>query len=208
MSLPYYGPKEVLPLKEGQKFADTLYHTVPSFSFVNQNGDTITDKKLKGTIYVADFIFTTCQSICPKMTTNLAVLQSKFTPQDSVFLLSHTVNPSHDSVAVLKQYAAEVHATAPFWYFLTGSKKELYDIAYKGYLLNAVQDTSAANIQNQFLHDNHVVLVDKEGHLRGIYDGTSLPEINKLIDDIHMLKADYVRKAERKKVLDSRKSKH
>ena len=207
MSLPYYGPSEAMPLKAGQKFADTLYHTVPAFKFVNQNGDTISEKTVSGSIYVADFIFTSCQTICPKMTTNLGVLQTKFTAADSIIILSHTVNPERDSVPVLKAYANAVHVTVPFWYFLTGSKKDIYDIAYKGYLLNAVQDTAAASIQSQFLHDNHVVLIDKQRHIRGVYDGTSLPEINKLIDDIHMLKADYAKQAEAQKAKAARQSK-
>ena len=108
---------------------------------------------------------------------------------------------------MLKAYANAVHVTVPFWYFLTGSKKDIYDIAYKGYLLNAVQDTAAASIQSQFLHDNHVVLIDKQRHIRGVYDGTSLPEINKLIDDIHMLKADYAKQAEAQKAKAARQSK-
>ena len=196
MRLPYYGPKQIIPGAGKHGRADTLFHSIPAFSFVNQDGLTITDNSLQGKIYVADFFFASCKSICPKIASNLGVLQTKFQPKDSIYILSHTVTPEADSVPVLKQYSLTIHADTKSWYFLTGDKKAIYDIAFKGYLLNAVDDTTAVDIQNRFLHDNHLVLVDKEKHIRGIYDGTSLPDVNKLIDDIHMLKADYVRQAE------------
>jgi protein SCO1/2 len=193
ISLPFYGPREaVTKTVDGKQITDTIYHSVPSFKFVNQDGDTVTEKNYEGRIYIADFFFTTCQSICPKMSANLAVVQDKFIKSDSVLILSHTVNPGHDSAQILKAYAELVHANTKKWNFVTGSKKDIYEIAYKGYMLNAVEDTTQTDIQKQFLHDEHFILVDKEKHIRGIYDGTSLPDVNKLIDDIKLLQADYI----------------
>lgn len=196
--LPFYGTRQAITKTVGDKqVTDTIYHTIPPFKFVNQNGDTITDKNYSDCIYVADFFFTTCQSICPKMTANLGVVQEKFATNDSVLILSHTVNPGNDSVPTLNAYAKLVHANPKKWNLVTGNKKDIYEIAYKGYLLNVVEDTTQIDIQKQFLHDEHFILVDKEKHIRGIYDGTSLPDVNKLIDDIKLLQADYIIKKER-----------
>ena len=194
ISLPYYGPKEAA---EGS--TDTIYHTIPPFSFIDQDGQTITDKTFEGKIYVTDFFFASCQSICPKMAANMHVVQEAFKDYDSIMMLSHTVNPRYDTVEVLKKYLNDVHANTKQWRFVTGSKKELYEIAYKGYLLNAVEDTTQTDIQNQFLHDEHFILVDREKHIRGIYDGTSLVDVNKLIDDIKLLTAEYIIKSKKKK---------
>ena len=193
ISLPYYGPKDV-----AAGSTDTIYHTIPPFSFTNQDGQTVTDKTFDGKIYVVDFFFATCQSICPKMATNMHVVQEAFKDYDSIMMLSHTVNPEFDTAEVLKKYSNEVHANTKKWQFITGNKKNLYDIAYKGYLLNAVEDTTQTDIQAQFLHDEHFILVDREKHIRGIYDGTSLVDVNKLIDDIKLLTAEYYIKQQKK----------
>lgn len=207
MSLPYFGPREaVMKTVDGKQVIDTVYQSIPPFKFIDQNGETITEKNYEGRIYVADFFFSTCQSICPKMAANLAIVQEKFKNSDSVLILSHTVNPAYDSVSVLKAYSELVHADPKKWKFVTGSKKDIYEIAYKGYMLNAVEDTTATDIQNQFLHDNHLILVDKEKHIRGIYDGTLLSDVNKLVDDIKLLQADYIVKGERAKAKKERGS--
>ena len=208
MSLPFFGPRETtVTTVNGKQVTDTIYHSIPSFKFVNQDGDTVTEKNYEGRIYVADFFFTSCTSVCPKMTANLGVVQDKFKDVDSVLILSHTVNPNTDSVPVLKAYAQTVHANTKKWTFVTGSKKAIYDIAYKGYMLNAIEDTAQTDIQKQFLHDEHLILVDKEKHIRGIYDGTSLQDVNKLIDDIKLLRADYIVKAESKKAKEEKAEK-
>ena len=192
MRLPYYGPrKAVISTINGKSHTDTIYHSIPSFKFVNQDGDTVTDQNYRNRIYVASFIFTSCKSTCPKIVSNLAVVQEKFQAADSVYLVSYTVNPQIDDVTVLKTYAQLVHANTQRWTFLTGSKVGIYKLAYNGYLLNAVEDTTQTDIQSRFLHATEVVLIDKQQHIRGIYDGTSLPDINKLVDDIKLLKADY-----------------
>lgn len=182
--LPYFGEREL-----AANGKDTLYHTIPPFKFVNQDGDTITDQTYAGKIYVADYFFTTCKSICPKMTTELLRVQEKFGyTKEIVNILSHTVDPEHDSVPVLKAYANMVHADTRMWNFVTGDKKQLYDLARNGYLLNALEGDGGPD---DFIHSELFVLVDKEKHIRGIYDGTNLGEVNHLLDDLKVLLAEY-----------------
>lgn len=183
--VPYFGPREaVTKTVDGKQVTDTIYHTVPSFKFIDQDGDSVSDKNYNGKYYVAEFFFTSCKSICPKMAATLAVVQEKFATNDEVRILSHTVNPVNDSVPVLKAYSQLVHANTKFWTFVTGDKKSIYDIAIHGYLLPAGEDAMA---EGGFLHSEQLVLVDKDKHIRGIYDGTQLPEVNKLIEDLTLL---------------------
>lgn len=190
--LPYYGEKI---LADNGK--DTIYHSIPSFKFVNQNGDTVSDKTYDGKIYVADYFFTTCKTICPKMTSELIRVQEKFAYTNGmVQILSHTVNPENDSVPVLKAYANMVHADQKMWNFVTGDKKQLYDVARNGYLLNALEGDGGPD---DFIHSELFILVDKEKHIRGIYDGTKITEVSKLIDGIKVLMAEYLIKEEAKK---------
>jgi len=177
--LPIMGPKKFNPVTQ-----DTVYHTIPSFSFVNQNGDTITDEYYEGKIYVADFFFATCPTICPKMATNMGELQKHFYDRDDFKLLSHTVNPSHDSVAVLREYADQVYAMDSVWNFVTGNKDSIYSIAFNGYFANAMVDDLAPG---GFLHTSNLILVDKQKRIRGVFDGTSLSETNDLMDAIEIL---------------------
>ena len=182
--LPYIGERELAP--NGK---DTIYHSIPAFKLVNQDGDTITEKNYDGKIYVADYFFTTCKSICPKMTSELLRVQDKFGYTDGmVQIISHTVNPENDSVPVLKVYADMVHANSKIWNFVTGDKKQLYDLARNGYLLNAMEGDGGPD---DFIHSELFVLVDKEKHIRGIYDGTNIKDVNDLLDDIKVLIAEY-----------------
>lgn len=186
--LPFYGEKE---LSDNGK--DTLYHTIPPFKFVNQDGDTITDKTYDGKIYVADYFFTSCKTICPKMTTELLRVQAKFGYTNGlVQILSHTVDPENDSIPVLSAYADMVHADTKMWNFVTGDKKHLYDLARNGYLLNALEGDGGPD---DFIHSEFFILVDKEKHIRAIYDGTQIGEVNKLIDAIKVLMAEYMIKS-------------
>jgi protein SCO1/2 len=190
--LNYIGEKQLAP--NGK---DTIYHSIPSFKFVNQDGDTISDKTYEGKIYVADYFFTTCQSICPKMATELQRVQEKFAYTNGmVQILSHTVNPENDSIPVLKAYSQMVHADTKMWNFVTGDKKQLYDIARNGYLVNAMQGDGG---KDDFIHSELFVLVDKEKHIRGIYDGTDIKAINSLLDDIKVLIAEYIIKENKTK---------
>jgi len=182
--LPYIGEKEV-----AANGKDTIYHSIPSFSFINQDGKVITDKYYDGKIYVAEYFFTRCGSICPIMATELQRVQDKFAYTNGlVQILSHTVDPEHDSVPVLRAYADRIHADTKMWNFVTGDKKQLYELARNGYLVNAMQgDGGPAD----FIHSEFVVLIDKEKHIRGIYDGTNIKAVNDLLDDIKVLMAEY-----------------
>lgn len=183
-ALPYYGPAEVTA--EG----DSIYHTIPPFSFVNQDGEIVNDKDYNGKIYVADFFFTTCDNICPKMTKQMYRVQEAFRESPNVMLLSHTVDPETDSVQVLAAYAKEMNADTRKWNFVTGGKKELYDIAYSGYFLNVLEAPEDAGGENDFIHSETFVLVDPGKHIRGLYDGTNPAEIDRLIHDIKVLEQE------------------
>lgn len=169
----------------------------PPFSFINQNGDTVTNKDLEGNIYLADFFFTSCPSICPIMTANLMKIQDRFAHYDDFKILSYTVDPKRDTPEVLKEYADDRKIDSEKWHFLTGERDSLYAVAY-GYLSSAMEDSLAPG---GFLHTEYFVLVDKEGIMRsreddngniiGIYEGTDAQQMRDLIDDIKVLIAEY-----------------
>ncbi len=161
-------------------------HLVGRFSFTDQDGNTITEREVGGKIRVVEYFFTTCKSICPIMNTNLAIVQDEFKDRQDVIILSHTVNPSTDSVPVLKKYAERVHAIQGKWIFLTGSKVSLYQVAERSYLLSA-DTTTITNEADAFIHTRYIALVDQKDQIRGFYDATDRNAINKLIADIHKL---------------------
>lgn len=181
-TLPYFGPREV------RGPGDTLYHTIPPFSFINQDGEVFTDKDLEGKIYVADFFFVSCKTICPKMTASLFVAQDKLKHIKDFSILSHTVDPESDSVPVLKDYAMKVHALPGRWNFVTGDKKAIYDIARHGYYITALKGDGGPD---DFIHSENFILVDKEKHIRGIYDGTKVSDIERLVDEVTVLETQY-----------------
>ncbi len=165
------------------------YHSIAPFSLVNQHGDTITQAHYTGKIYVADFFFTTCPTICPLMTKNMTVLQEEFKNDPEVMLLSHSVTPEIDTPAVLKAYAYRMGVTSHRWNLVTGPRKEIYDLARKSYM--AVKD-GFTNEDYSMVHTENFMLVDKEGRLRSrSYDGTDPAEIEALIEDIYILKNSY-----------------
>lgn len=180
--LPIYGEKKVGSV-------DTIYHSIASFSLTNQFGETITNKAVENKIYVADFFFTTCQSICPQMSSNLLLVQKAFEKDDSILILSHTVNPLHDTVNVLNSYGIKYGAIKNKWHFLTGNKKQIYDLAKTSYLVNALQDDGSAE---GFLHSELLLLIDTKGRIRAMYDGTDKIQVQKLIQDIRLLKQEGV----------------
>jgi protein SCO1 len=162
-------------------------HTVGGFSFTNQEGRTITSKDVEGKVYVAEYFFTTCTGICPKMNRNLEKVYAKYKDDPKFRILSHTVDPETDSVPVLKRYALDHGADPKNWWFLTGSKKELYKLARAGYM---VDDGTYAGDED-FVHTQWVALVDGEGRIRGLYEATKLTDIDKLNTDIgRLLKED------------------
>lgn len=181
--LPVYGEKKAV----GTEVSDTVYHTVSPFLFKNQYGENVTEQTIANKIYVADFFFATCQSICPKMSSQLVNVQNAFAKDDSVLILSHTVNPMHDTVEVLKEYAKSYGAIKNKWHFLTGTKKEIYDMARFSYLVNALEDDGSAE---GFLHSELFVLIDAKKRIRGFYDGTDSVAVAKLISDIKLLKTE------------------
>lgn len=189
-TLPYFGPKQARA--EG----DTLYHKVPSFSLINQDGKTFSDKDLEGKIYVADFFFTSCKTICPKMTASLFVIQDKLKHIKEFSIVSHTVDPETDTIQQLKDYAMKVHALPEKWNFLTGDKKHIYDMARHGYYVTALEGDGGPD---DFIHSETFILVDKEKHIRGIYDGTSVSDIERLVDEVTVLATQYRFKENQKK---------
>ena len=184
-SLPIFNPADVNPeLVDSTVQYKSKYHTIADFSFTNQNGKTITQKDYEGKIYVADFFFTTCGSICPKMTTNLVDVQKAFLNNPKVMLLSHSVLPDVDDVAKLKAYAIKNGVNDAKWNLVTGDKKEIYRMARKSYL--AVKQGKPNELYDM-VHTENFVLVDAKRRVRGFYDGTKKEEIQRLITDINWL---------------------
>lgn len=183
--LAIYGEKSV-ESKNGK--TDTTYHTVQNFSFIDQDGKIITEKDFEGSVYVTDFFFTTCHSICPIMSTQMEEVAEKFKGNPEVKFLSHTVDPEIDTVAQLKAYAIKHNADPKQWMFVTGQKKALYDIARRGYLLNADEGNGGPD---DFIHTQNFALVDKDKRIRGFYDGTDSTEMKQLEKDIDLLLAEY-----------------
>ncbi|HQV36407.1 MAG TPA: SCO family protein [Flavobacterium sp.] len=184
-TLPIYNPSMVNP-----ELVDTTvqhiskYHTIADFSFTNQNGKTITEKDYEGKIYVADFFFTTCPTICPIMQDNMVEIQNAFKNNPNVMLLSHTVMPQIDSVPVLKKYALEKGVIDTKWNLVTGDKKDIFYIARKSYL--AVKTDTAGELYDM-VHTENFILVDEQRRVRGFYDGTKNEDIKRLIEDINFL---------------------
>lgn len=184
-TLPFYNPSMVNPeLVDSTVQYIAKKHFIADFSFTNQNGKTITQKEYQGKIYVADFFFTTCGSICPKMTSNMLDIQKAFVNNPKVMLLSHTVFPEIDSVPVLKKYAEKKGVIDSKWNLVTGDKKAIYTMARKSYL--AVKLGKPSELYDM-VHTENFVLVDSKRRVRGFYDGTNKEEIQRLIDDITWL---------------------
>ena len=184
-TLAYFGPKNAL------KVNDSTYHFIPEFSFTNQYREITTTATVKDKIYVAEYFFTTCKSICPIMNTNLERVYSTFKNKTDFLILSHTVDPEVDSVSTLLTYASKHGVHNRQWLFLTGKKNVLYSLARKGYLLNEEGDGG----DEDFIHTQNFALVDKERHIRGFYDGTDSLEIDRLIQEINLLYKEYDFKA-------------
>lgn len=191
-TLKIYSPADVNP-----ELVDTTVqyvrrnHRIADFAFVNQNGDTITQKDYEGKIYVADFFFTTCPTICPIMTDNMVWLQEQIKDNPKVMLLSHSVTPDIDSVPVLKAYAQEKGVIDSKWNLVTGDKKDIYYIARKSYL--AVKTANTSELYDM-VHTENFILVDAEGRIRGFYNGTNLDKdvegeknVKQLLEDINWL---------------------
>lgn len=190
-TLPIYGNKEpVTKTVNGKQVTDTVYQTIPAFKFVNQYGDTITEKSLDGKIYVADFFFTTCPSICPVMHRNMLPVYNEFKNNPDFRIISHSIDPKYDTVPVLKKYADKMGIAGNTWWLLHGNKDATYSIA-KSYLV-AVQEKNA---QENYTHDGYFILIDKQKRIRGTYQGTDPAEVEKMTADIKILMAESDQKA-------------
>ncbi|MGY5845863.1 SCO family protein [Salegentibacter sp. HM20] len=164
------------------------YHKIGDFNLINQNGDSITQDFYRDRIYVADFFFTTCLTICPVMTDHMLEIQERTKDDPEVLLLSHTVFPKTDSVPVLKKYAEEKGVNDKKWNLVTGDKKHIYELARKSYLASKSDGDGGPY---DMIHTENFVLVDKQQRIRGFYDGTDPEAIEKLLKDIDILKAEY-----------------
>ncbi|MTE26139.1 SCO family protein [Winogradskyella ouciana] len=184
--LPIYQPAMVSEeLVDSTIQHQIKYHKIADFSLINQNGETITQNTYKDKIYVADFFFTTCQTICPIMTDHMYQIQKEIISDDDVMLLSHSVTPRIDSVAQLKKYAKEKGVIDRKWNLVTGDKKQIYELARKSYL--AVKTQGNGDIYDM-IHTENFMLIDKKRQIRGFYDGTNPEDIEKLLEDIETLK--------------------
>ncbi len=183
--LPIFGEKQY-EAKNGK--TDTTFHSIQNFSFINQDGKTVTEKDFDGSVYVTDFFFTTCHTICPIMSTQMERVASKFKGNAEVKFLSHTVDPEIDTVEQLKAYAIKHNADSKQWMFVTGEKKALYDIARESYLLDANEGDGGPD---DFIHTQNFALIDKDKRIRGYYDGTDSTQMNQLIKDIDLLLAEH-----------------
>ena len=184
--LPIYNPSDFNPKYVDMSVRDiTQNHTVKDFNLINQNGNVITSKDYENKIYVVDFFFTRCPSICPIMTDNMKLVQDEYIDDNNIMLLSLSVTPDIDNIEVLKNYAIEKGVNDLKWNITTGSKKHIYELARKSYF--AVVDQGDGGLQD-FIHTPNFVLVDTKKQIRGIYDGTEDKEISRLIKDINILK--------------------
>ncbi|MCG1035472.1 SCO family protein [Polaribacter sargassicola] len=186
--LPYYKEASFTPNwldKKNDNLSD--FHKIPDFNLIDQNGNKITSKTFENKIYVADFFFTTCPGICPMMTKNMNLVQEAFKDDNSVLMLSHSVTPTKDSVSQLKNYAKE-HNIGKNWHLVTGDKKEIYDLGRKSYFIE--EDLGEPKGIDDFLHTENFILIDKNKHIRGIYNGLSKNSVKQLIADIKTLQLE------------------
>jgi protein SCO1/2 len=187
--LKVYNPIDVNPelVDESLRKIDK-FHRVGSFKLTDQDGNETTEKDFEGKIYVTDFFFVTCPTICPKMTKQMNRVYGEFKDDNTISFLSHTVMPEADSVPVLKDYATKLNVSSNKWKFVTGDKKQIYNLARKTYFAAITEGDGGVN---DFVHTENFVLVDKEKRLRGFYDGTSIKDVDRLITDIYALLEEY-----------------
>ncbi len=179
--LPIFGEREVVG-------ADTVYHTIADFQFLNQDSVLVTNETFKGKIYVADFFFTSCRTICPIMKSQMVRVNEAIKDMPDVLILSHTIDPEFDTVGLLHDYAERLGAKSNKWYFVTGVKDSIYNIAQTSYFATAMEDKTEPD---GFIHSGAFLLIDKERRIRGKYDGTVEEDVNRLIDDIRRLRMEY-----------------
>jgi protein SCO1 len=189
--LPYKFPKtndngEVI-IQNG----DTVYHQIPKFALIDQNGKPFTSAQTEGKVYVADFFFTRCGTICPKLSKALTRVQEDFQNNEDVLIVSHTVDPNHDTAEVLKNYAKQYDAKEGKWFFLTESKAKMYDVILNGYMMSVADSSMLRKPEDAFVHTEKLLLIDKKGYIRGWYDGTNGKDVERLMTEIDILLGTY-----------------
>ena len=188
-TLPYYNTANFDPqFLSSNKAEKKINHVIANFSMTDQYNQTITQKDIEGKIHIANFFFTSCGSICPKMTNNLIAVQDILKKEKDILLFSYSVMPWQDSVPVLKSFAKEYNIISPNWHLLTGKKEEIYELARKSYF--AEENIGFSKDTSEFLHTEHILLVDKNKKIRGVYNATLELEIQQLIKDIYILKEE------------------
>lgn len=185
-SLPILGNYHIEEVNvNGKVMNDTMYHTIADFSFANQNGDQVTNADVRGKVYVADFFFTSCPTICPVMKKQMLRVFEAYNNEPDFMILSHTIDPEYDTVSLLKDYSLRLGVEdAKTWNFLTGNQEKIFEIGQTSYLTTAMNDK---NEPGGYLHSGAFILVDQQGRIRGVYDGTKETQVNKLIKDIPKL---------------------
>ena len=178
VELPIYGRRNL------DDNGDTVYHTIGDFSLTNQNGETITEEDFLGKVYVSDFFFTNCPSICPATTGQKLRIYERFQDNPDFLLLSHTVDPKRDSVGTLKEFAENLGVESTTWHFATGEQEYLYNLGLKSYLLPAQEDPEAPG---GYLHGDKFMLIDRKGRIRGAYSGTNKAKVDQLMEDAEKL---------------------
>lgn len=188
-NLPYYNEESFTPhWLTPHSGEEQDFHKIPDFKLVNQLGDTISQKTFEDKIYITDFFFTSCPGICLKMTGNMSKVQAAFKEDSEIVLLSHSVTPSIDSVAVLKDYAEDHGVIDNKWHLVTGDKNEIYKLGRNEYFVE--NDLGVPKDINDFLHTENFLIIDKNKHIRGIYNGLNSASVAQLITDVKALKAE------------------
>lgn len=187
--LPIYGLRDTKTVKnsDGTTSVDTVYQTIPAFKLLNQDSTYITNDNFKGKVYIADFFFTSCTSICPIMHRNMKKIFEDFKDNPDLMFLSHTIDFKYDTPAVLKKYAQKLGVDGPKWQFAYGAKDTVYTLATKSYLVSVEQDD---NDKQGYVHQGYLVLIDKDKRIRGAYDGTNPEQVAQLEKDIPVLLAE------------------
>lgn len=188
--LPFYGERHAETIRDaaGVEKIDTVYQTIPNWSFLNQDSVITSNIATDGKVYVADFFFTSCTTICPTMHRNLMKVYNEFKSNSNVMFVSHTIDFKYDKPSVLKKYAQKLGVDGAKWQFLYGSKDSVYTLAEKSYLVAVGEDSTA---KDGYIHQGYLVLIDKDRRIRGAYDGTKEDQVEQLRKDIPILLAEY-----------------
>lgn len=187
--LPILGRKSIQErIVNGTVKTDTIYHRIDDFTFTNQDSLEVTNSTFENKIYVADFFFTTCPTICPIMKTQMLRVYERFKDNEGVLFLSHTIDPEYDTVALLHDFAERLGVSSKKWHFVTGEKEYIYEIGQNSYMVTAMEDE---NEPGGYLHSGAFILVDPDRHIRGLYDGTKEDQVDRLISDIPKLLSEY-----------------